>query len=348
MKKLRFIPVLAFVLLACKNKTTIPDVSGIQVSFTLERFDKDFFAVDSNAVAAALPALQQKYPSFLPIFINNVLGLGPLRPDNPLAYEGTRRFLHLTRPVFDSSQLIFRNTDFLEKDFRRAFQFVHYYFPDYKTPGKIITLVGPPDGLAQMGSDYSTNFIGPDFLGISLQFYLGKNSSIYNNEYFIANVAPLYRSRRFAKQYIVPDAMKLIVDDLFPDKSNGQPLITQMIEKGKQWYLLDKFLPNTPDSLKTGYTQKQLDWCTSNEGLIWNYIITNENLYSVEPATIQTYIGEAPFTQGMPEVSPGNIGAWVGWQIVKKFAERNPDMSLADIMKADTKRILEGSKYKPK
>ena len=36
----------------------------------------------------------------------------------------------------------------------------------------------------------------------------------------------------------------LIVDDLFPDQSNGKPLIEQMVEKGKQWYLLDKFLPH--------------------------------------------------------------------------------------------------------
>jgi hypothetical protein len=46
--------------------------------------------------------------------------------------------------------------------------------------------------------------------------------------------------------------MKVISDDLFPDKSNTMSLIDQMIEKGKQWWLLDKFLPDTPDSIKTG------------------------------------------------------------------------------------------------
>src|SRR4029079_8164994 len=131
----------------------------------------------------------------------------------------------------------------------KAFQFTKYYFPDYKLP-KIITVVGPIDALAQMHNVYTPDFLGPDFLGISLQFYLGKNFSVYNEPFFIENVAPQYRSRRFSKEYIVGDAMTLIVDDLFPDKSSGLPLVEQMIEKGKQWYLLDKFLPTTPDSIK--------------------------------------------------------------------------------------------------
>jgi hypothetical protein len=98
-----------------------------------------------------------------------------------------------------------------------------------------------------------------------------------------------------------------------------------MIEKGKQWYLLDKFLPGIPDSIKTGYTQQQLDWCRENEGLIWSYIVKNEDLNSINPAVIQTYIGEGPFTQGFSqEYSPGNIGQWIGWQIVKSLYPKTP------------------------
>ena len=335
-------------LISCKTKNTAPDVSGIKIDLAVERFDKDFFGTDSNSMESALPALQNKYPGFLPIFVNYILGLGPLRPDNPGAYEGSKHFLHLTKSLYDSTQIIFSNTDDIKSNFENSFRFVKNYFPDYKTPARIITLVGPIDGLAQMGTDHSTNFIGPDFLGISLQFYLGKNFSAYTDEYFITNVAPQYRSRRFEKQYIVPDAMKLVVDDLFPDNTTGKPLIEQVIEKGKQWWLLDKFLPQSPDSLKTGYTQKQLEWCKINEGLIWNYIVTNENLYTVDPVSIQTYIGESPSTQNMPEASPGNLGPWIGWQIVKKFVQNNASLTTEQVMKSDAKKILEEAKYKPK
>ena len=339
---------LSILFFSCNNNTNAPDVSGIKLDVKVERFDKDFFSADSNNMTAVLPDLQKKYPGFLPIFVNYILGLGPLKADNAAAFEGSKRFLHLTKPLYDSVQKEYSTTDDLQKEFENAFRYVKLYFPSYKTPEKIITLVGPIDGLAQLGTDHSANFIGTDFLGISLQFYLGKNFSAYNDEYFITNVAPQYRSRRFEKSYIVPDAMKLIVDDLFPDKTTGKPLIEQIIEKGKQWWLLDKFLPRTADTLKTGYTQKQSEWCRINEGLIWNYIVTNENLYTVDPVSIQTYIGEAPSTQNMPEQSPGNIGPWIGWQIINKFVVENPSLTPEQVMKSDAKKILEEAKYKPK
>lgn len=330
-------------IISCKGKKNIPDVSNIKVDIKLERFDKDFFALDSNNAAPGLEQLHTRYPILSNIFLQNVLGL-----DSASTLEGVKHFLHLNQNIFDSSEIVFKNTAPLEKDFQRAFQFVKYYFPAYKLPN-IVTIVGPINALAKLGNELTPDFIGPDFLGISLQFYLGKNYSIYKDPFFIDNVAPQFRSRRFSKEYIVPDAMKLIVDDLFPDKSPGKSLIDQMIEKGKQWWLLDKFLPETADSLKTGYTQQQLDWCNQNEGLIWSTLIGNNDINSIDPVTIQNYIGEGPFTQGFSQAySPGNIGQWIGWQIIKKFVEKNPDMKPDDVMKTDAKKILETAKYKPK
>ncbi|HUQ96666.1 MAG TPA: hypothetical protein VM010_03305, partial [Chitinophagaceae bacterium] len=105
--------------------------------------------------------------------------------------------------------------------------------------------------------------------------------------------------------------------------------------------------PDAADSVKTGYTQKQLDWVTENEGNIWP-VIVKENLYSIEPSVIQTYIGEAPFTQTMTEASPGNIGQWIGWRIVQKFADRNKKISVPEIMQMPAKEIVEGANYRPK
>jgi hypothetical protein len=343
MKKAGFILFFICSLLACKSKKGIPDVSDINVVIQLERFDKDFFTIDSNNVNPGLNKLNQQYPVLTSIFLQNILGL-----DSVSVLSGVKRFLHLNQPINDTVNIVFKNTDGLKKDFQKTFQFVKYYFPAYKVP-KITTVVGPIDALAQASYGYTPDFLGPDFLGISLQFYLGKNYSVYKDGFFIENVAPEYRSRRFSKEYIIADAMQLIVDDIAPDQSGGKSLIDQMIEKGKKWYLLDKFLPNTPDSIKTGYTQSQLDWCTVNEGLIWSYLVKNEDLHSLNPTVIQTYIGEGPFTQGLSqEASPGNIGQWVGWQIVKKFASKNMEMHPEKIIKTDASVILDEAKYKPK
>jgi uncharacterized protein YjaZ len=70
---------------------------------------------------------------------------------------------------------------------------------------------------------------------------------------------------------------------------------------------------------------------------------------TIDQEVIKYYIGEAPFTQGMPEgFSPGNIGQWVGWQIVNKYAGKNPSLSIKEIMNTSPRTILDGAKYKPK
>lgn len=343
MKKTSLIVLLAVSLFACKKKKGIPDISDIKVDIKLERFDRDFFAIDTNDIWPSLTKLNKKYPSLTGIFLQNVLGL-----DSASAITGVKRFIGMSGNLYDTVNTVFKNTDDIEKDLIKGFQFVKYYFPQYKVPA-IATIAGPVDAMAQSSSGPTPNFLGPDFLGISLQFYLGKKFSVYNDPFFIENVAPGYRSRRFSKEYIIADAMQLVVSDMFPDKSGGKPLIEQMVEKGKQWYLLDKFLPTTPDSIKTGYTQQQLNWCKENEGLIWTYIVKNEDLYSLNPAVIQVYIGESPFTQGFSqELSPGNMGQWIGWQIVQKFVSKNPDLKPEEIMNTEASKILSEAKYKPK
>ena len=340
------LPPLIFFLLfsACTNLDRGPDISKINVELPVERFDKDFFSIDTVAIEKGLRDLEVKYPSLFPIFINNILGLNDTIQD-----KGVAMFIRQNSFIAEAAKKEFENINTVKSDFERSFRYVKYYFPDYKVP-KLITIVGPPDALAQTASGEPTpNFIGPDFLGLSLQFYLGKDFSIYHDAFFIAKVAPEFRSRRFDKEYLVVDAMKLIVDDIYSDKSIGRGLIEQMIEKGKQLWLLDKFLPAEQDSIKTGYTKQQLKWCTANEGLIWNDIITTEkDLDTKEPLTLQNYMSEAPFTQSFGPSSPGNIGQWIGWQIVKKFEDKNFSMNIDDILKTDARKILEGAKYKPK
>ncbi len=344
MKRINLLLLLALVLFACNNQSKGPDVSNIKAEIRLDRFEQQFFLIDTINPGKSLTELQRNYPSLLPVYLQNILGLY-----DTAVYSGLRRFIRLNKFIFDSVNKVFRNDEFLKKEFELAFKHVKYYKPDYKFP-KLVTIIGPIDLLAQTSSgELTPNFLGPDFLGISLQFYLGKDFSLYRDEYFITNVAPEYRSRRFDKKYIVADAMKLVADDIFPEKSRGKGLIDQMIEKGKQWWLLDKFMPYAHDSLKTGFSGAQLEWCKQNEGLIWNNIITSErNINTTDPASIQTYLGEAPFTQSMPSASPGNIGQWVGWQILKKFVEKNSSLNMEEVMNMEPQKIFEEAKYKPK
>jgi len=339
MKKTGLWALLLIILASCGSNNSAPDVSHIDVNIQTQRFDQDFFSIDTMATEAGISRLAQKYPTLLPLYLQNILGTG----DSTMV----RRFLSVTRPVYNQVQQLFPDFKSEEQEIQNAYKYVKYYFPAYATPRYIRTIVGPVDAMASMrNGDQTPDFLAPDFAGISLQFYLGKDYELYQQEYFITNIAPLYRSRRFEKQYITADLMKLVADDVYPDSSRGRSLLEQMIEKGKQWYLLDHFMPSAADSIITGYTNDQVEWCEENEGLIWNRLLS-ENLYGIEPDKIQTYIGESPFTMNMPAQSPGNIGQWVGWRIVQEYARKN-DQSLQQVISTPFKTIFEKAGYKPK
>ncbi|HTQ63500.1 MAG TPA: hypothetical protein VMI12_01815 [Puia sp.] len=329
---------LIVIFVACRNNKAIPDVSNIPLNLRIERFDKAFFELDSNHIVQGLHELNQQFPYFTYDFVAHILGAGPLTDTNQTAFIACRQFLISYLPVKDSIELQFEKMQSIEKDLKKGFQLVKYYFPDYHLPPKVVSYIGPFDAPGVAITRYT--------LAIGLQLYAGKDFSFYKSVQG-QELYPGYISRRFEAPYIVPNCMKAIAEDLFPDSSGDKPLIDQMIEKGKYWWLIDQFLPETDDSLKTGFTEKQLNWCKSNEGLIWNFFLQGD-IYTIDPDLIKNYIGDAPHTQGMPDASPGNIGQWVGWQIVKKFAAEHGSMSAEQIMKTTARKIFEESKYKPK
>ena len=338
MKKSLFFLLLLSFLYACKDKSNAPDVSGISVSIPVIRFDQDFFRIDTNDIPGGLRQLQQKHPDFYIDFMQQILGVSGA-DTNQQTLVVTREFIRGYAPIQQMLDKKYKNTNSFQQELEQAFRYVKHYFPDYKTSNAIL-FTGPFDapGVANTNAGFA----------FGLQQYAGNDFAEYQAPVF-QEMFPIYISRRFSPEYMVTNCMKSVAEEIFPDRSAGKPLIEQMIEKGKQWYVLDKFLPDTPDSLKTGYTQQQLDWCKANEGGIWSHIVKNENLHSLSPATLQVYIGEAPFTQGMPqEYSPGNLGQWIGWQIVKKFVSKNEGLSITEIMRTAPSVIVEQAKYKPK
>lgn len=331
------ITILALIILSSCGSNHAPDVSGIKVEVPIGRFDKDFFSADTNHIVQSLTEVQKKYPYFFTDFIQNIVIGGSTDTLHGLPVI-LKAYISNSRPLYDSVQQKFSDLGNLDGQLKKGFQYVKHYYPGYKVP-RVVTYVG-------LIGDPSVA-LTKDAMAIGLQMYLGKNFSAYNTLEAIDKF-PQYISRRFEPQYIPINCFQNIALDIYPEKPQGQTLVEQIIEKGKQWWLVDKFLPEAADSLKTGFTQAQLDWCKKNEGLIWNFIIQNNDVYTTEPTIIQNFIGEAPKTDGMPDSSPGNIGQWIGWQIVQKFADNNTGLSVQQILQSDAKKIFESAKYKPR
>lgn len=340
MKRLAAFLLILLFITGCKHRNT-PDISHISVNISVERFDKAFFEkTDTLHMDQQISMLQEKFPWFTDDFLQYILGVPVLQATDSSSesFEQIKMFYRLTRPLYDSIAPKFENTAELKEELTQAFKYVKYYFPAYQVP-KVVTYIGPFDAPGVAITQHA--------LAIGLQLFAGKDFSFYTSPEG-QNLYPAYISRRFEPQYITPNCMKAVINDLFPDNSAGTNLIEQMVEKGKRWYLLDHFLPDTPDSLKTDYTQQQLKWCEKNEGQVWNLILQNTDLYTTDPEIIKNYIGEAPHTEGMTDFSPGNIGQWIGWQIVKAYANKHTDVTPEALMRLETKKIFNEAKYKPR
>lgn len=326
---------------SCSNKKDAPDVSGINTDVTVHRFDKDFFAADTTQLQTSLQAIEKKYPAFLQVYFKYFAPVSEIAIQQGIPFESALlQYYRFIKPLAAEAEKRFPSIEKIEEELEANLRYAKHYFPSFKTP-VVLTSVESlnPENPNEV---YGTTFY-QDTLIISLQMFLGKDYAAYDPTQY-----PDYIRRRFEPQYIVPNSIRAIVGELYADTSEGASLIEQMIEKGKQWWLMKKLLPETPDSLITGYTAQQTAALGREEGNIWGVITQNENLFSVEQVTIQSYIGEAPFTPTLPQGAPGNIGPWIGWRIIEKFEEENPEMTVEQILRTTAKKIFGEAKYKPK
>jgi hypothetical protein len=227
-----------------------------------------------------------------------------------------------------------------EVELNDAFKHVRYYYPKQKIP-RLISFIS---GFAVQTP------IGNDYIGIGLDMFLGSHGEKFYPA--LRQSIPHYIARRFTPENITPRVIEAFLrEDMYPEEDRDRSLLAKMIYNGKILYAMDAFMPEVADSLKIGYTASQLEWCQENEGGIWAYLLENDLLFNSDYMKIQKYLTEAPFTPGVGDnfKSAPKLGVWTGWQIVRKYMEKNPDLTLQQLMREkDPQKILTESKYKPK
>ena len=338
---------LILILISCNNSNNRPDVSNIKVDVKIQRFDKDFFTIDTNHLDQALNALNKKYPAFFPLYIQFLSPIEPMvKQEGKTFDEAVRVFYRTIKPLANAVENKYSDLNKVQSELEKSFKYVKYYFPSFKIPAVIASVesFNPEDPQEVYGST-----LYHDTLIISLQMFLGKDFGGYDPVQY-----PDYLRRRFNEAYIVPNAVRSVVNNIYPDTSETASLIEIMIERGKQWLLKEKLLPGAPDSLITGFSASQTEFVDKNEGNIWTeFLKDTPDPYTVDQERLKNYLGEGPFTQDMPHDlqgngTPGNIGQWIGWQIVKKFAANNSKMRVNDVLATPAKKIFQEAKYKPK
>jgi len=325
--------VITSLFLSCRNNPLDIDVSSVELDLKVKRFDQDLFNYSSGISPENVRELNEKYGLFFQDFTQSVINIGSI--DNPMLNTQLTAFTNDSyikgvKVDVDKAYIDFSS---YQTQLEGAFKHYKYYFPNKNTP-EVITYIS--------GFNYAIT-TDENYLGIGLDMFLGSSYNAY------AQLGlPQYKTAFMSKEGLVAGAMLGWVSTEFEMPVKNADLLTEMIHQGKIIYLLDALMPNAPSTVKISYNKNQLKWCDANEEAVWFYFIDNSLLYTKESTEIIKYMGEAPFIQGFPEGSPGRIGHWIGWQIVKAYMEKNPTITIEKLMlNNNAQQILNESKYKP-
>ena len=320
MKKYILFLSISIFIISCseKNKDKNKDkIQEIPVEIMVDRFDQAFFETPIQN----LPKLKSKYPAFFPADVPDSVWTNKMQ--NPQWKE-----------LYSEVQRKYPDFNTQKAEIEDLFRHIKYYYPKTQTP-KVITLI------YDMDVEYKTVYADSLVL-ISLEMYLGKNHKFYE--------FPEYQKQTFEPSQILPD----IVQDFSFNKikpPTQKDLLSLMIYAGKQLYFKDALLPEYSDEDKIGYTKTQLDWAIAHQADTWRFFIDQNLLYNTDSKLSQRFIAPAPFTKfGLVSDSetPGKMGAWLGWQIVRTFMDNNKDVPLQKMLVMDATEVFQKSKYKPK
>lgn len=310
--------VISVIFMGCTDNDKVADeIDKIEVDLKIARFDREF----AKAEPLDIPVLKKAYPYLFPSQYTDSVWVAKLQDS-------------LQIELLSEVGTIF--TDFSEEkdDLTLLFKHIKYYFPDFKLP-KVVTVTSDVS--------YNSRIIMTDsLLLIGLDNYLGADHKFYES-------FPNYIAAGLNKQYLVSDVANVFAKQVVP-KPKDRNFLAQIVYYGKELVVKDKLVPFISDAQKINYSEEQLEWTRANEEQIWRNFIESEYLYSTDNKLAQRFLDPAPFSKfglELDNASPGRVGRFVGWQIVRAFMESN-GVTLKQMLPLSAEEIFKKSNYKPK
>lgn len=323
----------------CNKNNKILDLSSTDLEIDINRYENKFFALDTNNLISSLQELRKEDSAFFDFYTIQMMRFGRITDTVSPVILSIDEFLTNKNvlELRDTVSHTFSDTEPLKAELTEALKYFKHYFPNKQIP-EIRTVI----------SEFGYNAVSLDstYLVFGLDMYLGKDFKYYGSFDF-----PNYVIKRFEKEYMVPNAMEVIYKQYFEgsELSNTKALVYAMIEKGKKLYFLESMMPEKEKNIIIGYTPEQLIWCEDSEADIWAFYNEKDLFYTKNYMEHKKHVDDGPKTAGMPKGAPGNVGSWVGWQIVNQYMENaEGKVSLPQLLNTDAETIMNKSKYKPK
>ncbi len=314
--------------------TDLP-IEDIQLHVHIGRLDHDVFHTAPDSLRAMSLKASAEYGTFYRTYVEDILQGTPLEdPRLPLMLRtfATDPDWSLAQQAVDS---LLGDLEPQRQTFEDGLKRLEVLFPDSLTPRIIAFNSGFNYGI------YPTDSV----LGIGLEWFIGKDHPVIG--YLAPEAFPQFVKDRMRPEMLVPSALKGWLLVHYTLDIRGEDVLTNLVETGKVMALLDALLPDTDPALKFAFTKEQLAWCEANEYNIWKDIVAKDQLFSKSAEDIGRLMNDGPFTSGLPHESPGHIGEWIGYRMVKAYMADNPKLTFQQLMGVTDPRVILKS-YKPR
>ena len=308
------------------------DSKIVEKPISIHRFDLDLIHLDTTNIEESLDELYKKYPDFMPVFLENILGI----PAYDTAYIAANLPLFLNDTLFSKVNREVVNTfsdiNQIEYELGNAWQRLLHFYPKTEQPEFYFFVSGFANGFTMHNN----------IIAVGSDLYLGSDYPYYNQ------VVYQYMKYGMRPECIPIDLISAHLFKNFRINSKRLRLLDDMIYRGKLIYFLSVLFPDTDANEIIGYTKEQWDWCKKYEREIWNTLLDSKHIFSTDQRIIASYMNDAPFTAEISNESPGRLGTWIGMQIAKNYMNNNRNVSMQTLLEnTDAQSILENSKYRP-
>jgi len=311
-----------------------------QISVEIQRMDHLFEQLDTSDLLRAYDSLRADYPAFCDLYRYQILN----------ATQEDQLLQELQIYTQDPSYLSLADTlNKILEDLGDTEAAISQVIENYHSLFEVAEESRPQIYGFISGFIYQA-FVFDDEdrtgIGLGLEMFLG-------SDFPYAQIRPAdpafseYLLKNFKIEYIPRKIAEVLAEDLLPAPSSSD-FLSLMMWGGKKLFVIDQLVNFAPDTIVTQYTREQLQWCRENEPQMWQYFFDNDLFYETDLKKFSKLIGPAPTSPGMPPQSPGETGNYMGWQIVRAYLNRNPEITITDLIhEQDAQKILDKSRYRP-
>jgi len=161
---------------------------------------------------------------------------------------------------------------------------------------------------------------------IALNHYLGADYAGYESW-------PKYIRSQKAPEQLPYDVAEALVATEFPYRpGNDATLLSRMCYEGALVIAKDMLVSNSTQAGALGYTEDELQWLERHHDDIWNRLVAKELLYTTSPDVVSRLVDLSPGTSILGSDVPGRAGRFLGYNLVKKYMQRNPDTTIPSLL----------------